>query len=176
MKTVLHCLSYLIALYALAPAITHAHDGTVYINGKINEHTCTISLDSQKLIVKMGTEQNHFFTQAGDGGAYHPFAINLESCATSKDTLSITFEGTPDNANPSLLAITTEATSATGVAVGIFDINKTPIVLGDASASISLSGNDDTVTFHFFARYIATRSTVTTGTANAASTFILNYA
>ncbi|EFC54115.1 TPA: fimbrial protein [Enterobacter cancerogenus] len=153
-----------------------AHDGTVYINGKIKQRTCTLSPDSQALLVRMGSVQNNLFTRVGDSSRYESFTINLESCQGSKQNLSISFEGTPDKRNPSLLALTPAAASATGIGIGIYNQDKTLIPMGNASATLTPAPASDTIAFVFFARYVSTAADVTTGTANASTTFIVNYA
>ena len=153
-----------------------AHDGTVYINGKINQRTCTVATDSQALLVKMGNVQRHQFTQVGDSSYYESFTINLENCQGSKQNMSISFEGAPDKSNPSLLALTPDAASATGIGIGIYNQDKTLIPMGKPSSTLTPAQASDTLAFIFFARYVSTVTDVTTGTANASTTFIVNYA
>lgn len=163
-------------LVALFSECTLAHDGTIYITGVIHKKTCTIAPDSQTLTVPMDSVQSLYFTQPGMGADYHPFAINVENCAGTEGSVSITFDGTPDTVNPDLLMLIGGEGYATGIGVGIYNQDKSLISIGNKSQDVLIIPHQSDAILHFYARYIATASTVTTGTANATTTFILNYA
>ncbi|EPR9731789.1 fimbrial protein [Enterobacter bugandensis] len=155
---------------------TLAHDGTIYITGVIHKKTCSIAPDSQNLTVTMDSVQSKYFTQSGMGADYHPFAINVENCAGTEGSVSITFDGTPDTANPDLLTLIGGEGYATGIGVGIYNQDKSLISMGSKSQKTMIIPNQSDATLQFYARYVATANKVTTGTANATTTFILNYA
>ncbi|MEX9251681.1 fimbrial protein [Pseudenterobacter timonensis] len=176
MKNFLTIIFTALFLVPLLSARTLAHDGTIYINGVIHKKTCTIAPDSQNLTVKMDSVQSKYFTQPGMGADYQPFAINVENCAGTEESVSITFDGTPDTANPDLLTLIGGEGYATGIGVGIYNQDKSQISVGSKSQAALVTPHQGDVTLHFYARYVATSSDVTTGTANATTTFILNYA
>ncbi|HFK5702248.1 TPA: fimbrial protein [Enterobacter roggenkampii] len=92
------------------------------------------------------------------------------------NNISTHFEGTPNQGNADLLSLTGGPGYASGVAIGIYNPDKTLIPLGDESQLFTLSNNQLTATLDFYARYLADGGAVSPGTANAAATFILTYA
>ncbi|MCS2172979.1 fimbrial protein [Scandinavium sp. TWS1a] len=163
----------LLALWAASPG---AHAGTINITGSIDGNTCAVSADSTALLVKFGSVSSQLFTHSGDGGRYEPFTISLEKCGGSASNVTVTFTGNADSSNPELLALTADADAAKGVAIAIYDNNKTLIPLGQPGGSTELTPDQATVTMTFYARYLANGDTVSTGPANSSATFMLNYA
>ncbi|MGY5369351.1 fimbrial protein [Enterobacter oligotrophicus] len=176
MKKISTILFTALSLVALFSECILAHDGTIYITGVIHKKTCSISPDSQTLTVTMDNVQSTYFTRPGMGADYHPFTLSVENCAGTEGSVSITFDGTPDTVNPDLLTLIGGEGYATGIGVGIYNQDKTLIAIGSHSQETLIIPNQSDATLHFYARYVATASTVTTGTANATTTFILNYA
>lgn len=160
---------------ALLAATAQAHDGRVYVSGSINNNTCTLSPDSQAIAVDMGTVSNRQFLHPGEGGAWQPFAINLQDCGSTASGVTVEFSGTESENNPELLALNAEAGHATGVSIALYDGAKNAIPLAAKSAAVPLVGGQSSVHLQFYARYIADGGTVSSGTANASATFILNY-
>ncbi|WP_228011653.1 fimbrial protein [Enterobacter asburiae] len=153
-----------------------AHDGTINVLGKIIENSCAVTADSKTLNVDLGSVTSKQFARAGDGSVFEPFAINLEKCPTAVKTITVHFEGTADSKNADLLALTTGASSAAGVGVGIYNADRSLIPFGDESTKFTPAEGETTVTLNFYARYVANGGTVTAGTANASATFVLTYA
>ncbi|WP_455428392.1 fimbrial protein [Dryocola sp. LX212] len=156
--------------------VSWAHDGTVNVTGSITDNTCTVSPDSKALTVSMGTVSSKTFSRAGDGAAYQPFNIVLEKCGGAASSVSVSFTGTADSQNTSLLSLTGGEGYATGLAVGIYDRDKNFIPLNTAGEETGLTPNQPSVTLNFYARYVASGAAVTPGIANAAGTFMLIYA
>uniref|UniRef100_UPI0028A134EE fimbrial protein n=1 Tax=Escherichia coli TaxID=562 RepID=UPI0028A134EE len=65
---------------------------------------------------------------------------------------------------------------ATGVAIGLYNPDKSLIAMGDESLPFALSNDQTTLALHFYARYLAVTNAVTPGVANAAAPFVLTYA
>ncbi|XUA17267.1 fimbrial protein [Citrobacter sp. OP27] len=165
-----------LSLFALWTASPVSQAGTINITGSIDGNTCFVSADSRALLVKFGSVSSQRFTDSGDGGRYEPFTILLEKCGNTASNVTVTFTGTADSSNPELLALTADAGAAKGVAIAVYDNNKTLIPLGQPGGSTELSPNQSTVTMTFYARYLANGETVSAGTANSSATFMLNYA
>jgi type 1 fimbria pilin len=153
-----------------------AHDGTIYVTGRIVEKTCVVSADSKNLLVTFGDVSNKTFARAGDGSRYEPFNINLQDCGAGASNVTITFNGHADSNNPSLLTLTPDVGVATGVAIALYDSDKNLIPLGQSGGSTDLMPNQASVALQFYARYLANGDAVSSGPANASATFMLNYA
>ncbi|MDA3131349.1 fimbrial protein [Atlantibacter subterranea] len=152
-----------------------AHDGTVYVTGKINDTTCVVAPGSKNFTVDLGSVASKQFNNS-DGAGFTPFAINLENCGAAARSVTVQYSGTPDSKNTQLLALTSDASSAAGVGVGIYNQNKSLIPLGDESLAFPLTPNQATATLNFYARYVTNGAPVTPGNANTSATFVLNYA
>lgn len=152
-----------------------AHDGTMNITGTITDNTCVVSADSQNLTVEMGNVSSKQFYRAGAATRYEPFTIHLERCDAAASRVSITFIGTPNSVNSQLLAVTTQAQSAQGVGIGLYDSDKTLVPVNNLSGGTALTSRQANVTLPFFARYVADGSDVSAGAANATITFTLTY-
>ena len=175
--SVLPRLTYIVLLGGnLWLPLGQAHDGTVSITGTITDNTCTVSADSRDMTVRMGDVSKKQFSHPGDGTRYEPFSINLEKCGGATSSVSVTFIGNTDPQNNDLLALTSGPNYATGMGIGIYGSDKTPIPLNQPGENTGLSPNQASVTLNFYARYIANGATVTPGIANAAATFTLTYA
>jgi type 1 fimbria pilin len=156
--------------------VSQAHDGTVNITGSITDNTCSVSAASKNMTVSMGNVSSKIFYRAGDGTAYRAFSISLEKCGGAASHVSVTFAGTTDSQDASLLTLTGGAGAATGMGVGIYDKDKNLIPLNTSSEGEDLVPNQASVTLSFYARYVANGATVASGIANATGTFKLTYA
>lgn len=145
------------------------------ITGTIVSRTCSVSAESQNMTVQMGNASNKQFFQAGEGANYVPVTVHLEKCGKEANQVSVTFTGTPDSVNPNLLALGADAQAATGVAIALYDGDKTLIPINTATDPSPLEPSSANVALPFYARYLATGSQVRSGTANAVATFSLVY-
>lgn len=169
----------LIAIAILAGAsfasVAQAADGTINFTGNITDAACTVTPGTANQTVSLGTVSSTAFSAAGDEVGPTRFSINLTSCPASATSATVKFDGLADTSNSDLLAVTTGAGAATGVGVGIYEENSSTLIpVASASASKALSTTADT-TFNFIAKYVATVSAVTAGTANAVSDFTISY-
>lgn len=152
-----------------------AHDGTINVTGTIHDNTCSVSADSKALTVSMQDVANRQFARAGDGGPWQPFVLHLERCGDAAKQVSVTFAGTADAADPELLAIGSDSEAAQGVAIALYDRDKTPIPINSSAEITTLMPHQARVDLPFYARYLANGKTVRTGHANATATFSLVY-
>lgn len=160
--------------FLLVSGVAVAEDGVIRFNGSITDQACSIDSGSQALNVDMGNvSQAALNGSAGLKASPTHFTINLENCPSTVSGANIKFDGTPDPANPSLLAIDTETGSASGVGIEIADKNGIPIALHTASSNYPLVTGSNSL--ELIARYVSTSSSVKTGPANALSQFTIVY-
>lgn len=113
---------------------------------------------------------------ANDGvSAPAPFEIQLVGCsfsgATPKNKVTVTFNGTPDLADPKSLALTG---TAKGAYLMIEQLNGSQVDLGTATAPQTLSDGNNALRFQ--ARLKGDGGTgITPGDFTATATFVLNY-
>ncbi|MBB1585005.1 fimbrial protein [Serratia sp. OS31] len=163
-----------LSLPALMLMVVPARAETVLLNfeGSISQAGCSVrdaATEPPVILGRWGTNQF-----AGDGMSPPvPFTLKL-NCPDAKQA-TITFSGTADSNDNTLLKIDGGTGVASGVGIRIEDSNRNPINLASPSAMMTLaSGNND---LQFFARYKATTSpaVVSVGAANATAQFTLNY-
>lgn len=152
-----------------------AEDASISITGTIRDNTCSVSSDSQSKQVNLGNISSKQFQKAGDGSPAQVFMINLEKCSTQISSISVSFTGTADKNNPDLLALDEGSSYASGLAVGIYDAERQLVPMGKASGTYTLPDGQTSTSLKFFARYLSTQNTVTSGDATATTTFVLNY-
>ncbi|BEM36242.1 fimbrial protein FimF (plasmid) [Serratia marcescens] len=149
--------------------------------GKINlvvtatlvSNACTVSAGSKHKTVNMGLWAAKQFSVSQQGLSQIPFIINLENCGPAATGVSVTFNGTPDSHDPSLLSISGTG-AAKNIGIAILDHQRNRISLGKASNiyDIHLS---DSIALNFYGQYVATSTPVTPGTANADAEFSIIY-
>jgi type 1 fimbria pilin len=166
------------ALIGLLALVSGAHGETynLQLTGTILSRTCAVSAESSSLLVTFGNVNSTRFARQGDGSRYEPFTIKLEHCGAKASNVTVTFNGAPDSHNPALLTLTPEAGAATGVAIALYDSDKNLIPLGQSDSGTQLIPNQASVLINFYARYLANGDAVSSGSANASATFMLNYA
>lgn len=152
----------------------YAADGTINFTGTITDAACTITPGSANQTVSMGTVSSTALANVGDTAAPSAFNIVLTNCPVTATQAVVKFDGPTDADNSSLIALTTAAGKATGVAIGVYEADAATLIpVGSPSASKTLSTTADT-TFNFFAKYVATNAVVA-GSANAVSDFTVIY-
>ncbi|RUS65983.1 putative major fimbrial subunit LpfA [Saezia sanguinis] len=164
----------LAAMLGMIP-VAQAADGTINFTGTITDSACTVDTVSASQTVSLGTVSSSIFGAAGDVAAATTFTIGLNSCPPSVTAAQVSFDGTAHTGNGSILALTGGGGVATNVGVALYEQNGiTPIPLYTPSTSIVIpAGGSATLTF--VAKYMATSSTVTAGTANAVTNFTVVY-
>ncbi|WP_434584719.1 fimbrial protein [Klebsiella sp. R390] len=160
------------ALSALALVITSAVsasafavDGSITINGKITDTTCTISVDggSSDATVTLPTVSSSSLTATGATAGMTPFNISLSGCTgVSLDTAQTYFEpgAFTDSSTGRLNIDSSIQDTAQNVQVQLLNADRQPLIVG---ASVATGQNDIPVsiatgngTLNYFAQYYAT--------------------
>ncbi|CAN7641362.1 fimbrial protein [Variovorax paradoxus] len=160
-----------------------AADGTINFTGEIVDTPCSISPNSQNLTVPLGkVTRNAFGGTAGTaviGTKATParFTIDLLGCGATAKGATVTFSGTADLDDATNLRLANAGQvgvgSASGVAIELGDSAGTKIALGSPSADYILGLGDNSLKFQ--AAYVATKTAVTVGPANAVAQFTVAY-
>ncbi|MFK3660748.1 fimbrial protein [Scandinavium sp. NPDC088450] len=147
------------------------------ISGTILPQTCDVESGSQNQTVTIGDFAAKDFPSVGSVTTAKDFPINLTGCTAGIEGAKITFTGTADTTDPTLLALSdTEGngTLATGIGVQIIDANQQPISINNADSTVyPLTEGDNQLNFAL--RYKSTAATVTSGDATAVMYFDLSY-
>lgn len=182
----LHTLASLLALTALAPAISQAAtndlvavaNGSITVNGKIVDNTCTISSGSAgKHTVTLPTVSTSALAKPTDVAGRTAVTISVHGCTPATGKVSLFFEqgaGT-DMSNGNLK---NTATPGSNVEVQLLNADLSPIALNATQATqhsqaIDLSNGAADLTY--FAQYIATTAGATAGGVTANTDFTITY-
>lgn len=116
----------------------------------------------------------------GSTSAGKSFSLNFlcDTDVSGDFTVRLQLSGTPppDSANTSLIALSNERSSATGVALQILlAASSAPVIIGQSWQIASYPLADRTLTVSFLARYYQTAGRITPGKANSILTWTLNY-
>ncbi|QJT82425.1 fimbrial protein [Kosakonia sp. MUSA4] len=161
-----------------------AADGTINFTGEITDAGCNTSVNGSSATtgdVDMGKVVKTSFKGVGstvDGSASSTgFTIEMDDCPSTVTSVTFKFDGQNENGDDTVLALTAGANSATGVGIQLYDKDRNVIQLAKASApyTITNTGAGSTNSLPFYAKYIQTQNTVTTGPANSVATFTVNY-
>lgn len=154
-----------------------AADGTINFTGSILDSGCTVDTGSASQTVDLGQLAKSSFTGAGSTAGSARFDIVVSECPDTVHSAAVTFDGSSDPANPSLLALTAGAETANGVGVALYEVNgSTLIPMHAASRYLTLdtsAGSSNTLSF--VAKYMATTESVSAGQADAATSFTIVY-
>lgn len=165
----------LIWLMLVFISATHAHDGTVNISGTIQDNTCELAPDSQNKSIDMGTFAASQFRRSGDFSPTKKFTLNLQNCGPAASGAKVSFSGTANTQNNKLFAIDSDEGGASGIALGIYDVDGKLIQPGDMSKDIILKPGQSSVSMVFYANYVATQDEVKPGNANVLVSFSVKY-
>ena len=171
MRNCKHTLSALMLILSSAAATSAiAADGTITINGKITDTTCTISVNggTNSATITLPTVSASTLAAAGATAGATPFNISLGGCSgTALATASTYFEpgAYVDSQSGRLNIDSGVADAASNVQVQLLNSARNPIVAGASVANgqndvpVDISGGSGTL--NYFAQYYAT------GAANA---------
>lgn len=171
----------LAALAAVAGALSQgamAADGNISFTGDIVDAPCSISPNSQNLTVPLGKVARTVLDGGlGKKSTAAKFTIDLLGCGATAKGATVTFTGTPDLDDATVLRLANAGqvgvTAATGVGVQIADSTSTKVPLGSESAQYILGLGDNALKFE--AAYVSTKAAVTVGPANSTAQFTVNY-
>lgn len=120
------------------PAAVCGHDGTVSVDGLIQDNTCELSPDSATQTVDMGTGSRGQFSGIGDKSPAKPFSIHLQNCRSAASEATIAFSGTLDPVNPDLFDLDGGPEATSGLALGIYEMDGALLRPGYASTNVGL--------------------------------------
>lgn len=165
-----------------------AEDGIVHFRGEIIDSACEVTTDTKEQNVDLGKVNKTAFSGVGSTAAPTSFQIDLTKCPATYTKAAVRFDGIEAAGSDGDLAVGDPATSstpgdytggdtattATGVAIRIYNrTDNSQVALYKDSAYSDIKTG--AASMKFMARYIATSTTVTPGTANADSQFTIEY-
>lgn len=151
-------------------------DGNINFVGEITDQACELGAGSNALTVNLGKVSKTAFTAAGDTASATKFTIQLLNCPATVSNASVKFDADSYAGDDSVITLTPDSDSATGIGIQITDDANTVVPLFTASKQYALqSGTGVTNNLNFRARYIAKQASVTPGPANGSATFTINY-
>ncbi|CQD41069.1 fimbrial protein [Yersinia mollaretii] len=151
--------------------------GTINFNGSVVTTACAVSSNSANINVEMGQVRTAALSAAAsEAPTAKKFSIVLEDCDSSvfKD-VAVTFTGTPNNDDPSSLAVGSNGGTGTAqnVAVRLYSEEGTVVKLGETSNAVTL--RDGMNTLNFGAKYYSPNGGATAGDASTVATYTLTY-
>lgn len=161
----------LLAMISSVQAATPLGEVNIQLQGNIVDLSCVVNASDSAKEVQLGTWPTKQLQTAGSKTQAMPFSIRLTGCPPG--AVSITFAGTPDAQDNTLLALN-GASQASRVAVEILDEDKTRLPLQQESKEVAIDAQGD-ATLSFYANYISTADNPQPGSADADATFTLNY-
>lgn len=166
----------LAATAVLSASNAFAASGTVKFSGSILEDACVPSITAPNGTVDLGEHAKTDFKAANDTTSPVSFVIKLDSCPAAVTSATVMFEGDADGTNSSLLAITAETGSATGVGINLMTADKADLPLGGTNSyQYTLKEAPESNDLTFYAQYKATTADVTGGPANSSANFTVDY-
>ncbi|HAV1840565.1 TPA: type 1 fimbrial protein [Enterobacter hormaechei subsp. steigerwaltii] len=145
--------------------------GTVHFTGSIIDAPCSIHPDDVNKEVELGEISNKVLENKGNSTPV-PFSIRLEDCDVSTlKTVTATWSGTADAADPSLFGI---AGAAKGAGVVLVDGSSHEIKPGDTTAATTLNAGSNEIQMSAFLRGDGA-SSVEKGAFTATTTYALSY-
>ncbi|ECB7890595.1 fimbrial protein [Salmonella enterica subsp. enterica serovar Bareilly] len=166
-----------VLMYLLLSSAVSAADSTLAVTGNVKASSCDVDAGSVGQLVKIGTFSGKDFPSVGSTSPFKAMNISLSNCYEKLKTIQVTFSGTFDADNPTLLALTDTgrgSTLATGIGVELLDNSGKTIPFNKASSrTFDLDAGSNTLSF--LLRYKSTRYPVTAGEASAVMYFDLTY-
>ncbi len=153
------------AVLAALPFSAYAYDASITMSGSVSTNSCTVTAPST---VTLPTVSTAVFGAVGATAGTTPFSINLSGCTTGVATATALFEQ-GGNVNPTSGHLLNTGT-ATGLEIGIYNPDGTPLNLANAAGSQGVppvSITSGTGTARFIAKYIATSATPGAGTTQS---------
>ena len=170
-----------------------AQKGTITINGKIVDVTCTINGGTPNISVTLATISKSALPNQGDTAMDTPFEIKLTNCTktgggafATNEKIYAAFINDPQkvSAEGRLLNKATD-TPASGVTVeiannasdntNVIDISKSATAQGSKTVAISGSSPTGSATLQYKARYYAETNSVTAGNVKGQVDYMIAY-
>ncbi|MCA7925844.1 type 1 fimbrial protein [Burkholderia cenocepacia] len=167
-----------VAVAATLPAVSHAADGTITINGNIGTQTCTIDgngTGGKDFTVALPKVSTSALASGGSTAGRTPFKIGLKNCSPASGNVYTHFEpGTTVNATTGQLLNATG--TAKNVEVGLLNGDSSNIGVGKAdenSKAVALSNG--AAELPYYAQYVATGGAAGQGTVNTSVMYSIMY-
>lgn len=159
-------------------AFAAGNSGKVTFNGEIINAPCSVDSNSLDQVVKMGQISTK---DLANGGEYSDpdstFKIKLRQCtiAQNQDSVKITFSGTADPVEPTLLAI--GGGDAAGAGIKMIAPGGNPVTLGQPTSAYKLSNGENELVFNAILKGYAKQDDhpIKAGTFTAVTNFTLSY-
>ncbi|MFL1548048.1 fimbrial protein [Pseudomonas sp. D47] len=153
-------------------SVANAADGTLNITGSIEDTACVVDAGDQNKNIPMGAISKSAFTTAGAPVGNKSFTIAVTGCAADSD-VKVRFSGSAVPGSPALLQLTPGATTAQGVAVGLYEISGAPVPLNTDSAP-QKTDTSGAATLQYVAAYVSpSTASIVSGGADAVGTFTI---
>lgn len=158
---------------------TQSTGGQVKFTGSITDSSCNVDSSSASQTVDLGKWASNYFTATGTETTKTPFHIKVQDCPSSVTTVAVLFDGNRDATDSNLLAIDAAGGAASGVAIKLFEENKSQqISMGTVTENYPVNADDEdngTADLTFYADYRSTAAEVTAGSANGVANFNMVY-
>ncbi|WP_211461974.1 fimbrial protein [Collimonas silvisoli] len=138
--------------------------------------SCTVDVGSQNIAVNFGSISRASFKGVGTTAGSKSFSIklNCQRGENAQNTIALRMSGSADPSNQlGVLQLTPDAGVATGVGIRVLDQASKPVSFG-ALMTVGPSADIQYIV-PFTASYYQTAPTITTGSANGAATFTVEY-
>ncbi|QGH61989.1 fimbrial protein [Serratia proteamaculans] len=166
------------AAYSSATLAAADGTGTIKFTGTITDSTCVVTAGdgtTPNFDIKMGTiAKADLSGGVGRTAGAHSLIVNLSECPADLTKASVRFAGENDLVDTKMLSLTQDEGVATGVAIQFTDEKYTPLVLGQTPTN-SIAIVEGKASLPYYARYIATKDTVTSGPANSTASYTVVY-
>ncbi|MFO2463015.1 type 1 fimbrial protein [Pseudomonas sp. 15FMM2] len=175
MRTLNRQLGVLLLLLSGFSSVTQAELARINLimSATLVAASCEVSVGSDEQYVYMGNWSLRQSTSTLPTMPAARFVINLENCSGLKKGVSVTFSGTANPTEPTLLALSGSG-SAKNVAIALLDQNRSFLPLGQTLLVDAPANGGRTAVLVFFSQYRAT-GPVTPGKGDADATFKLSY-
>lgn len=148
---------------------------TLNFTGTITNNPCLVDVSDASQIIALGDFNAYNFSGVGDMTPAQSFSINLDCPSNGPDEVSILFSGVQSPSDPTLLALDSGGSSATGVAIHLAENDGSQINIGANSATVSTLTGVNTLLFSARYQALAERHLIGPGTANATMQFTVVY-
>ncbi|KFK92345.1 MULTISPECIES: fimbrial protein [unclassified Serratia (in: enterobacteria)] len=169
-KTLL--IATLAALFSAQSA--NAADGVINFTGNVTDTACTVDSASANQTVDLGTVSTSAFSGAGSTASPTRFTISLTTCPVAANSAKVRFDGKTAAGNSAIIGLNSGQTAG-NIGVAIYEDNSSTLIpVGSPSAAKTLTStgvNEMT----YIAKYMATGTSVSAGSANATATFTITY-
>ncbi|MBS3045962.1 fimbrial protein [Enterobacter mori] len=146
----------LLAMTSMAEAVD------INISGKVTASPCTVDTQSVSKEVELPKLQTHSLEDAGTGGDWVNFSLDLNNCPESTSQASATFTGTADAKDATAYKNTG---TATNIALQLAAQNQTSTLYGNGSTmKVDIDASTHKATFPLAARMYTPEGGVSQGT------------